>query len=392
MHDVVVIGCGPAGLMAARELEKAGINFIGLEIRKKIGEPLKCGEGIRKSDFVEIFKNTDHDFILNEANKHRMICGKERVFYEPFLEMDKPAFERWLAKPVIKKIKLSTACRGIEHKENCVEINTNKGRVRARLAIISTGPHFTLQKKLKMTDKTPSMIPGYGGVYKNIKTYENSFYFYLNTKDMGYFWVFPKGNGQANIGYGSLRGNIKGEFNRRMKKYGLSKLKPERELGGMIPLGGPIKKTYSERALAAGSSAGFVQAGTGEGNYFALKSGIIAGKLAARAIKTNNVNQKFLSNYEKEWKKAFGDRLETGIALSNIEMAGVKFGLIEKFLEIVSEKNLRQVVLGKTSLAVKILVVLIKRFNLLSPGVTKDSLRFKLLVSIYRALHKMRAV
>jgi len=36
-YDVVIVGCGPAGIGAALELQKAKVNFIILEARNRVG-------------------------------------------------------------------------------------------------------------------------------------------------------------------------------------------------------------------------------------------------------------------------------------------------------------------------------------------------------------------
>ncbi len=59
IYDVLIIGAGPAGLMAARELEKNNVNYLVIEAKGKIGSPLKCGEITRKDTFLELFDCTD---------------------------------------------------------------------------------------------------------------------------------------------------------------------------------------------------------------------------------------------------------------------------------------------------------------------------------------------
>src|SRR5918992_1806497 len=44
--DVVVVGGGPAGLIAARESAGAGLDVILVERDRAIGAPVRCGEGV----------------------------------------------------------------------------------------------------------------------------------------------------------------------------------------------------------------------------------------------------------------------------------------------------------------------------------------------------------
>jgi digeranylgeranylglycerophospholipid reductase len=44
--DIIVIGAGPAGAMAAQAASKGGRNVCLLERKEKAGTPVRCGEGI----------------------------------------------------------------------------------------------------------------------------------------------------------------------------------------------------------------------------------------------------------------------------------------------------------------------------------------------------------
>ena len=44
--DVVVVGGGPAGLIAAREAAGAGLDVVLVERDPAIGAPVRCGEGV----------------------------------------------------------------------------------------------------------------------------------------------------------------------------------------------------------------------------------------------------------------------------------------------------------------------------------------------------------
>ncbi|NHJ13430.1 MAG: digeranylgeranylglycerophospholipid reductase, partial [Candidatus Thorarchaeota archaeon] len=43
-YDVAIVGAGPAGSTATRELSKMGYSTVLLDRRKEIGIPVQCGE------------------------------------------------------------------------------------------------------------------------------------------------------------------------------------------------------------------------------------------------------------------------------------------------------------------------------------------------------------
>ncbi|MBU4189659.1 MAG: NAD(P)/FAD-dependent oxidoreductase, partial [Candidatus Thermoplasmatota archaeon] len=126
----------------------------------------------------------------------------------------------------------------------------------------------------------------------------------------GYVWIFPKGDGFANIGIG-VNGNTGNkaldylrdfvEKDHRLKKGSIIETN-----AGIVPVGGVIKKMVSNGLIVVGDAARMVNPLTGGGMRFAFRAGEIAGKVVADAVKNNDFCEKKLSEYEKLWKKEFG--------------------------------------------------------------------------------------
>src|SRR3989344_5337204 len=202
-YGVIIIGAGPAGLMAGRVLSKEDINFLIIDSKKEIGKPLRCGEAIRKDGFLKLFKNMNYDFIENTIKEHIFHYDnlKKNVNIN-CIKIDRPKFEKWLAEPIKDKVKLKVECIDFEIFDNYVKVITNKGNYITDLIILCCGPNFKFQKKFGLIKKKVKVIPCYGGIY-NGKFNKDKFDYYYNDRYVGYFWIFPNNMGKANIGFGA---------------------------------------------------------------------------------------------------------------------------------------------------------------------------------------------
>ena len=366
IYDIIIVGAGPAGLMAARHLSKANMNFLVIDSKKEIGKPLRCGEGIREKEFLEFFKHKNYSFIENLVTEHEVIYKKFiRRFKENFFQLNRTKFEKWLAKNLGKKLKLGTACKDIKIKKNNAEVITSKGIFKTRMVILANGCNFELQKKFGLVRKRPNIVVGYGGIYRINKINPNKFYYFFDDRYLGYLWIFPKSNNLANIGFGAANVKNPGKVLRELLgKFGI-KGKQLVQYVGIIPCLGPINKTYYDRLLVCGTAAGHVYAGTGEGIYYALKSGQIAAQTATKAVEKNRFDTSFLKRYEKEWKKTFGKQMKAGIIFADLLYLGFKFKRLKELFKQPTEKELRAMIIkGEIPFRARIAWYTARLFNL----------------------------
>jgi flavin-dependent dehydrogenase len=72
----------------------------------------------------------------------------------------------------------------------------------------------------------------------------------------------------------------------------------------LIPVGGPLVRTMTDRVLLAGDAGGFVNGITAEGIYYAM----VSGDLAAGAIASGQP-----SRYERLWRREIGGELRDAV-------------------------------------------------------------------------------
>jgi geranylgeranyl reductase family protein len=98
-----------------------------------------------------------------------------------------------------------------------------------------------------------------------------------------YAWSFPLGDGRANVGYGEL---VSGGVNRAGLLAGLDRLLPGVEASQLkahrLPLSTGRFRQPDGRVLLAGDAASLINPLTGEGIFYAVLSGALAGAAAVR--------------------------------------------------------------------------------------------------------------
>ena len=99
-----------------------------------------------------------------------------------------------------------------------------------------------------------------------------------------YAWSFPLGDGRANVGYGELvsggvtRGGLLAGLERLLPGVAPAELKAHR-----LPLSTGRPRQPDGRVLLAGDAASLINPLTGEGIFYAVLSGALAGAAAVRA-------------------------------------------------------------------------------------------------------------
>ncbi|MDH4138671.1 MAG: hypothetical protein OEW09_18435, partial [Anaerolineae bacterium] len=135
----------------------------------------------------------------------------------------------------------------------------------------------------------------------------------------GYNWIFPMGEGRANVGTGTLVSTVK-EGSLSLAKvmrqftdnnpYARERLR----LAEMVspvqghPLRTDLRGTrpYGQRVLVAGEAAGLVNPLSGEGIAYALESGEMAATYARRALKSGDFSEATLSAYGQALQRRYG--------------------------------------------------------------------------------------
>jgi geranylgeranyl reductase family protein len=122
----------------------------------------------------------------------------------------------------------------------------------------------------------------------------------------GYGWLFPKGE-VANVGVGVSSSSGPSPKEALAHLLGRLKIRPLAVIGhsgGSIPCDGPPEHTCQGNRILAGDAAGQTHPITGAGVAHACLCGQMAGRAAAKAALSGDLDA--LSEYEREWRAYLG--------------------------------------------------------------------------------------
>ncbi|MFP4687397.1 MAG: NAD(P)/FAD-dependent oxidoreductase [bacterium] len=346
MWDVAVAGGGPAGCMVAGELARRGFEVCLLE-KEKIPRKKPCGGGLPPHTVEFLRKNgIDYpDCCQKKASVAQLYCD----FEDPVdVDLDSAAIQlvdrtRFDARLVDwarqqgAGVVTETAVEAVEVESNRVIFSASENiRESARFFALTCGPASELPKKIKIGPLRAGGVamachlPFSAGFEDPDKLIFN-----LLSKINGYGWVFPK---KDHLNVGIAGGKTDVSYPCLLKKFiketfAVSEIPPDiPRFGFLLPFYNDNVRFVRGRVAVAGDAGGFVDPVTGEGIYYALKSG----KILANAIET-------ALRGDRELSTVYRSRLEKHI-LPDLRRAGwlarLLYGAPGLFYKLIMKRKL----------------------------------------------------
>ena len=163
MHDVVVIGAGPAGLHAARLLSERGLDVIVLEEHEAVGRPVHCTGILAREAFDEF--GLARDTILNPLTAARFVSPAWARFHlspgKRRSRRGRPRDVRRAAGGARRRRRGPNPLWHAGARVNCdadfVSVDTSVGSaLRARACVLACGGRYALHRQLALDP--PAML------------------------------------------------------------------------------------------------------------------------------------------------------------------------------------------------------------------------------------------
>jgi len=323
--DVVVVGAGPSGSFSALTAANMGAKVVVCEEHKEVGLPSHCPGHISIRGLKRLGLSLPAKMVENEI--------KGAVFYSPSGQefrvklaspvtyvIDRAMFDKHLAQLAEKagvKFRLGIKAESLLLDKGFVRgVSLKSGKkLSSKMVIDAEGCASTLLKQIGLqTFDKALVVNAVHGEVDHVDDVEDDMvevYFGQRYAPGLFAWIIPRRNGSAKIGLATRVGNSREHLKHFLKAHPVAHKKLKRSAVKnstyhLIPLGGPIPKTYHNGFLAVGDAASQVKPTTGGGVIMSLTCAKIAAETAYQAIQQNDFSENFLSKYQQRWQQVIG--------------------------------------------------------------------------------------
>ena len=284
MKTVAVLGGGPAGAFAAERLAKAGLKTILFD--EKLAWEKPCGGGLTYKAYQQYPFLIDNDTpkrLVRETSLSAPNAGEVKMsLSHPLVIYSRMDLNQMLltraerSGAAIEK----TRVLGIERRERGWNLRTKGGSLTADFCIVATGARNPLREV--GTEWTACDTMSALGYY--VPASQEQIDIQFLPKLEGYIWVFPRcGHLSVGIcGKGEPAQSLRKRLETYMSQRGIA-WKGAAFYSHMLPsletAGWRRNRVSGDGWLAVGDAGGLVDPITGEGLYYAMRSGDLASQV-----------------------------------------------------------------------------------------------------------------
>jgi len=322
LHDVVVVGGGPAGSHVAGRLVRLGYDVVVLERKQFLSEPVCC-TGIISRECATAFA-IDEDLIFRWVNGARIFSPSGEV-----IRLWRPEPQAAIVDRVSFNVALASRAQGrgarylmgaqvgaVKVQDDYVAIEAARDgeplSIEARVAVVATGFSLGFVESLGL-GRIGDFVSGVQVEVTALGIDDVEVYCGQEIAPGFFAWLVPTSPGRALVGLLSRRSpsTYLGKLLSSLETQDKVVAADAEPMHWGIPLK-PLPKTHGQRLVVVGTAAGQVKPTTGGGIYYGLLCADIATDHLDRALTADDLSARSLARYEREWKKKLGRELRVG--------------------------------------------------------------------------------
>src|SRR5881409_4176583 len=327
--DVLVVGAGPAGAVAAWEAKRAApeLDVLLLERDRAVGAPVRCAEGVGDAGLREFVNPDGAPWVARKITRVVFIAPDDTEVGVAERDvgwiLDRTRFDAFLAAQAVAQgaeLRVGTEAAELRRVvdgrwEVCARGSQGAATWRARIVIGADGVETMVGRWAGLDTRVPArdMESCAQYVLQGIDFNPDAIYLQFSNAIApgGYAWIFPKGVGVANVGLGVVALKSDGRNARQYLDDWVTRRFPTAArtsytVGGVI-VHTTIKRTYADGVLVAGDAAHMLNPLSGGGITNAMKAGRLAGRTAAEAICAGDTGERRLAAYHNAWMELLGE-------------------------------------------------------------------------------------
>ncbi|WP_202874421.1 NAD(P)/FAD-dependent oxidoreductase [Kribbella albertanoniae] len=313
MWDLVIVGAGPAGAAAALGALAVdpGLSVLLVD-RHDFPRDKTCGDGIAPHVFDLLAAVGVTGLVDDWTPVRRFVLtngavGVERDMARPNWVVPRAVFDQRLVAAA-----QTAGAQFVRRRVRRLDLRPGSLMVEdlaARCVIGADGAHSVVRRELGVPPGPVALaIRGYaptppGRAASQVIAYGAG-------RQPSYAWSFDRGDGLSNVGYGERLAADRPHPTRAELLAQLEALLPGATAGGSewqghhLPLTGWSWRPTKGRVLLAGDAAGLINPMTGEGIYYAIATGLLAGRAVAESLRGNEADPS--RRYDRSVRKLLG--------------------------------------------------------------------------------------
>ncbi|MFQ5532691.1 MAG: NAD(P)/FAD-dependent oxidoreductase, partial [Candidatus Methylomirabilales bacterium] len=320
------VGAGPAGSQAAASLARRGYNILVLEEHREIGVPTNCSGLIGAEAFARfdlprasVIREFDSATFFSPKGGFATVgAGRVMAYVVRRCEFDQTMAQRALACGA--SYLLGGRCVGLQYGDDHVKLAViRRGptgeetpiTLKARAVILAIGIRYGLLEGLGL--QRPSAFLQAAQVEVEMEGVDRvEVYLGREVAPGSFAWAIPAG---ALTRVGVCNGGRAVPYLKRFLQHPSIAPRLREEAGPLkskaIPISN-VSRSFVDRILLVGDTAGQVKVTTGGGISYGILCGDLAAETVDRAFRLGDLSERKLAEYERRWRQEIGVELRVG--------------------------------------------------------------------------------